>query len=309
MTDHTPHEGGYDNQERLLDQLLADHHDQLLHTVADALDARAGLAALKPLRHAQGPGLDVVVPVHESPEVAAWREAVDAQRLQMPRRPGSLAAVLQQFEQLTDLLACIRRAVPRATMVNVAALASSLVLVRLERGLAGRTLTRAGAHQLLAELEEWLGESVQAMAGAPSGPGHLARLVCAVESLPALHTLVMNLFEDAQAEVPPRHGQPACGPARAGRGDASEVGSRRRTGFCGALLMLVGVVAVFAVWAPEPLNGLAFLMTVPLAALGSRCLLLGGAVVDLETPSHVVPGGYGAAVSQPIPASCTGSSR
>lgn len=249
-----------------------------------------------------------MVSVHESPEVAAWREAVDAQRLRMPGRPGSLAAVLQQFEQLTDLLACIRRAVPRATMVNVAVLASSLVLVRLERGLASRTLTRAGAHHLLAELEEWLGETVQAMAGAPSGPGHLTRLVCTVESLPALHAVVMNLFEDTQTEVPPRHGQPAPSPARARR-DAAAVASRRRTGLCGALLMLVGMVAGFAVWAPEPLNGLAFLMTVPLAALGSRCLLLGGAVVDLETPSCVVPGGHGAAVSRPVPASCTGSLR
>ncbi|MGW7071732.1 hypothetical protein ACWGII_22945 [Streptomyces sp. NPDC054855] len=199
-TDRVLREGGRNDPEQLLDQLLAHHRTQLTSTVSDALDTDTGNTALAPLRRELFHGLKPFKLAAPTGRTAHDRTPASTQ----PLPPARLQDVLTR---LRDIRLMAERACADADMpADIRTRTQSVVaaLQRLHAGLQARNLTHGQVHALFRELAEQSAHIGTSMLGRPTQlPRHIVeQWLRTTGSLRGVEHTALRLFRDADDSVP-----------------------------------------------------------------------------------------------------------
>ena len=175
-----------DDDDAALDALLAGAWEDGAAAVAGVLDLESGKAALAAaLGRQEPPG--------RAAGQGGVREEIDALLARVSAELGTNAGAAHSAIT-SNLYACRQ------------------FLIQLRAGLAGRTLTKAGALELTGGLGHTLEEARRTLRTLPPGPGgatgqeaeELAELICGIQQqLPALERKIERLFDEAGDPAPP----------------------------------------------------------------------------------------------------------
>jgi hypothetical protein len=133
-----------------------------------------------------------------------------------PESPGSAAGQGGVREEIDALLAAVTAEISTAgaahSAITANLYASRQFLIQMRAGLAGRTLTKAGALDLTGSLGHALEEAGRTLRHLPAGPGgagdqeagDLLELIRSIrQQLPALERKIRRLFDEAGEPAPP----------------------------------------------------------------------------------------------------------
>lgn len=205
MSDRTPHEGGRQRPEDLLDALLARNRAELLGTMTQALDTNAGLRALATLRTGSPPKIENRRPSEAEvpPELrpTATRPRYESLRKRRDRDPSSAAELIHNF---IEALLVLRRSDSMPWMGKEACRDCVVVLRELAGGLELRVMTRGEATELLTEAAHRLRDVQRNLPldldlGSGLKPQEL--VVALAEQLQTIGVVVARMFDDAYDNI------------------------------------------------------------------------------------------------------------
>jgi hypothetical protein len=199
-TDRVLREGGRNDPEQMLDQLLAHHRTQLTSTVTDALDTATGSAALTPLCRDLFHGLNPL-------KLAALTGGAANDRTPASARPLPPARLQDILTQLRDIRLMVERAGASAdvpTDIHTRTQNVVATLQRLHAGLQARNLTQGQVRALFRELAEHTAHIGTSMLGQRTQlPRHIVeQWLRTTGSLQGVERTVLRLFRDADDSVP-----------------------------------------------------------------------------------------------------------
>lgn len=199
-TDRVLREGGRNDPEQILDQLLAHHRTQLTSTVADALDTDTGSTALAPLCRELFHGLKPL-------KLAALTGCATNDRTPASAHPLPPARLHDVLTRLRDIRLMVERACAGAdvpTDIHTRTQSVVAALQRLHAGLQARNLTQSQVRALFRELAEHTAHIGTSMLGQRTQlPRHIVeQWLRATGSLQGVERTVLRLFRDADDNVP-----------------------------------------------------------------------------------------------------------
>ncbi|WP_030327083.1 hypothetical protein [Streptomyces sp. NRRL B-3229] len=199
-TDRVLGEGGRNDPEQLLDQLLARHRTQLTSTVTNALDTDTGSTALAPLRRELFHGLKPL-------KLAAPTGCTANDRTPETNPPLPPARLQDVLTQLRDIRLMVEQTCADADVPTDLHTRSHSVITALQRlhaGLQGRNLTQNQVRALFRELAEQTAHIGTSMLGQRTQlPRHIVeQWLRTTGSLQGIERTALRLFRDADDSVP-----------------------------------------------------------------------------------------------------------
>jgi hypothetical protein len=199
-TDRVLGEGGRNDPEQLLDQLLAHHRTQLTSTVTDALNTDTGSTALAPLRRELFHGLKPLKLA--APTGCTAKDRTPESTPPLP--PARLQDVLTQLRDIRLMVerTCAGTDVPTDIHTRTQSVVAALQC--LHAGLQARNLDQGQVRSLFRELAEQTAHIGTSMLGQRTQlPRHIVeQWLRTTGSLQGVERIVLRLFRDADDNVP-----------------------------------------------------------------------------------------------------------
>ncbi|EKX66003.1 hypothetical protein [Streptomyces ipomoeae] len=169
-TDHTIGEGGSNDPEQLLNQLLAHHRTHLTNAVADALDTSTGRTALSPLRREIFHGIKPLKLAAPPPGCTSNSQTAD------PTPPLAASRLQGVLTRLCDIrLTTEKVCAGTGTSTDIQTRAQTVLtrLQHLHAGLQARSLTHDQARMLFEQLRSRISTECDPLVSAGQAWSHL----------------------------------------------------------------------------------------------------------------------------------------